>query len=208
MPDDTESLMRQLDRAEAAVARMAAGGVAEPAALRELLALFARLRTRVGTLEAGPASGIEIERKYLLRGLPTAVRDVRPSAIEQGYLPGERLVERVRRVRAPDGAVRCYRTVKSGLGLARLEIEEAASEALFAALWPLTEGRRVLKERYVVPDGALRWEVDRFTDRELVLAEIELPDADARPPLPAWLAGHVVREVTGEPEYANSTLAR
>lgn len=161
-----------------------------------------------GELEALGASGVEIERKYLLRRLPPRVRRLRPRAIEQGYLPGERLIERLRRVTAPDGSVRRYRTVKGGAGVARLEIEEEAEAQLFEALWPLTAGRRVLKQRYVVPDGPLRWEIDEFTDRELVLAEVELPDADTNPAPPGWLAPYVVREVTDEAAYLNASLAQ
>jgi CYTH domain-containing protein len=54
----------------------------------------------------------------------------------------------------------------------------------------------------------LAWEIDVFEDRPLVLAEVELPSADAEAPPPAWLARHVVREVTDDPAYANSALAR
>ena len=50
------------------------------------------------------------------------------------------------------------------------------------------------------------WEVDDFLDRDLVLAEVELP-SDAAPALPEWLAPAVVREVTGDPRYVDATLA-
>jgi CYTH domain-containing protein len=52
------------------------------------------------------------------------------------------------------------------------------------------------------------WEIDEFLDRELVLAEIELPAVDSPVELPAWLREHVVREVTAEPDYVNRALAR
>ncbi len=100
------------------------------------------------------------------------------------------------------------RAVKLGAGIRRIELQEESSPELFEALWPLTEGHRVTKVRYSVPDGDLTWEVDRFTDRDLVLAEVELKSESERPPLPGWLAPHVAREVTGEPEYLNVNLAR
>ena len=59
-----------------------------------------------------------------------------------------------------------------------------------------------------MPEGELIWEVDEFTDRDLVLAEVELPSEDVKPGLPDWIAPYVVREVTGESEYANINLAR
>ncbi|HEU0298624.1 MAG TPA: hypothetical protein VFR37_04200, partial [Longimicrobium sp.] len=103
---------------------------------------------------------------------------------------------------------RYYRTVKLGTGITRTEVEEEADEAVFRRLWPLTAGRRIRKLRFRVREGALTWEIDRFRGRRLVLAEVELPSADADAPVPAWLQAHVVRDVTGEDEYVNVNLAR
>lgn len=150
---------------------------------------------------------VEIERKYLLSALPGRVRSETPAEIDQGYLPGERIQERLRRV-ASRGGTNWYRTVKLGAGLVRQEIEETMPESLFTALWPLTEGRRVRKRRYRIADGALVWEIDEFTDRELVLAEVELPSADTVPMPPDWLAPYLTRDVTEEPGYLNINLAR
>jgi CHAD domain-containing protein/CYTH domain-containing protein len=150
----------------------------------------------------------EIERKYLLRALPELpdLPGRRTLEIEQGYLPGERVQERIRRVRE-NGAERWYRSVKLGLGLSRLEFEDETTAEIFAALWPLTVGRRIRKRRHAVPQDGMVWEVDQFLDRELVLAEVELASADALVTVPAWLAVQVVREVTGEAGYQNSVLA-
>ena len=153
------------------------------------------------------APAVEIERKYLLRGLPDRVTSEVPLELEQGYLPGEQVRERVRRVRSPDG-VRCYRTVKLGMGVVRQEFEDPTTEAFFEALWPLTEGHRVMKRRYRIAAGDLVWEIDDFTDRTLVLAEVELPSEDVVPALPDWLAPWVERDVTDDPAYLNSTLAK
>lgn len=155
-----------------------------------------------------PAESVEIERKYLLSALPPAVEGAGPpDELDQGYLPGERLIERIRRVRTADGE-RFVRTVKTGKGVRRVEIEEDCDAALFAAMWPLTEGRRVQKVRYAIPDGDRVWEIDAFTDRALWLAEIELPHEDAAVELPDWLAPYVVRDVTDEGEYTNRRLSK
>jgi CYTH domain-containing protein len=90
----------------------------------------------------------------------------------------------------------------------RAELEDETSLEIFDAMWPLTKGRRLTKRRHRVPDGELTWEIDEFTDRNLVLAEIELPTADSEVEFPGWLKPHVDREVTGEPAYLNSTLAK
>jgi len=152
-------------------------------------------------------TAVEIERKYLLSGLPSASADARSVEVEQGWLPGTRLLERIRRV-CSAGEEAYFRTMKLGTGLVRTEIEEETTKEVFDQLWPLTEGKRVRKRRYYVPNDDLIWELDEFLDRELVLAEIELPSADTEVRLPEWLQPVLVREVTGEPEYVNVNLAR
>lgn len=151
---------------------------------------------------------VEIERKFLLRELPAQVLGLDGIRIAQGWLPGERLRERLRRSVFPDGRVEWTRTVKLGAGVTRLEIEEATDPVLFESLWPFTSAARVEKIRYCVPDGSLTWEIDRFLDRDLVLAEVELPTADTAVSPPAWLAPYIVRDVTDEAEYVNANLAR
>ena len=98
--------------------------------------------------------------------------------------------------------------MKLGLGLERLEFEDETTADIFDALWPLTAGHRIRKRRHAVPEGELNWEVDQFLDRDLVLAEVEIASAETPVTVPDWLAPHVVREVTGEPAYQNSALAR
>ncbi len=177
-------------------------------------AVFAVLDRAVAVLrsEGGAplANGLpmEIERKYLLRACPPEARQVAPVRIEQGWLPGQTLVERLRRRMHGDGTVNCWRTVKLGPAEARIEIEEATSLELFDALWPLTHLARVRKERYAVPFGDHVWEIDVFLDRDLVLAEVELDAVHEAAELPPWLAPFVEREVTGEPAYFNTVLAR
>ena len=127
--------------------------------------------------------------------------------LEQGYLPGGAARERLRRAVGPRGT-RLTRTVKVGTGLVRAEYEEEVAPSEFERLWPQTAGARVRKRRYRVPDGELVWEIDEFLDRELWLAEIELPSADTEVAIPDWLEPYVEREVTAEPEFANLALSR
>jgi len=163
-------------------------------------------RDSAPTTEAGVP--LEIERKYLLRRVPPVAAAVPPILIEQGWLPGSALRERLRRSTNPEGTVACWRNVKLGPAQAHIEIDEGTSRELFEAMWPLTAGARVRKHRHVVRDAAYAWEIDVFLDRDLVLAEVELSGLDDRPALPEWLAPYVERDVTGEPAYFNSVLAR
>lgn len=151
----------------------------------------------------------EIERKYLLKRMPAirSLEGVELLEIDQGYIPGERLAERVRRTRR-GGEVKYYRTVKLGKGISRTELEEETTERIFRRLWPLTKGKRVRKQRFKIKDGGFTWEVDRFRDRRLVLCEVELPTEDTHAEPPRWLRREIVRDVTGEDEYTNINLAK
>jgi CHAD domain-containing protein/CYTH domain-containing protein len=170
---------------------------------------LSRVEALAGEMRGGAAGpNQEIERKFLLRGMPKLPEGAVRTEIVQGYLPGQHLQERVRRVRRVGEAPRYFRTVKLGSGLTRTEIEEEADQATFRRLWSLTRGRRIRKLRFKVPDGGLTWEIDRFAGRRLVLAEIELPSEDYDVQVPDWLRDHVEREVTGDDAYVNINLAR
>ncbi len=169
------------------------------------------------------AAAHEIERKYLLDGPPPMPPHAESHRIEQGYLApppedpsvpvedeaGVPRFGRLRRTVAPDGTETLTHTVKRGRGLVREERERTIGRPAFDAAWPRTEGHRLRKTRHVVREATgLAWEIDVFEDRPLVLAEVELPAIGTEAPPPAWLAPHVVREVTDDPAYANSALAR
>lgn len=170
----------------------------------QFIADVERIRHRIA--DATPDS-LEIERKYLLSGAPDEVNGRSAREIEQGYLPGSRIQERLRRIVDADRILH-VRSIKLGSGLVRVEVQEEIEPELFDRLWPLTEGRRLRKKRYRFPYGGLVWEVDGFTDRDLWLAEVELPSADHESPPPDWLERYIVREVTDEPEFLNVNLAR
>lgn len=174
---------------------------AAPDAFFQRVADLACQLRRAGTADA------EVERKFLLSELPDAVREAPSVSIEQGWIPGSTIQERLRRVRSADG-VQLYRTIKSGHGLRRLELEERVSRRNFQNLWRLTEGARIRKRRYKIPDGDLVWEIDDFSAPRLVLAEVELPYEAYEVDIPEWLQPFVVSEVTADPDYENVNLAR
>jgi len=157
---------------------------------------------------------LEIERVFLLSRMPELPPDVDVVKIEQGYLPdggtGETgaLEGRVRRTTRRGSEVRCFHTVKKGLGLVRTEEERELPVVEFELLWPSTVGRRISKTRHKVKAGDLTWEIDRFDGIDLVLAEVELPSEETESPMPEWLKPVVVREVTEEPEFRNFNIAR
>jgi CYTH domain-containing protein len=154
----------------------------------------------------------EIERVYLLRALPTPLPHGEVWRIEQGYLPlapvtPHQLEGRLRRITHSDGSVEHIHTIKSGIGLVRQETERNIDSETFAREWPRTIGRRLEKVRTRISVGDRVWEIDQFTQIPLVLAECELPSADAPLEIPDWLAPFIVREVTEEPAFRNAELA-
>jgi CYTH domain-containing protein len=156
---------------------------------------------------------VEIERVFLLRGLPEPMPAGQVWRIEQGYLPPAAdevgvLEGRLRRIVHADGTIEHVHTVKTGLGMVRQEVERTLDAAAFEREWPRTAGRRLEKVRTRIAQGDRTWEIDRFLSLPVVLAECELPSPDADLPIPAWLAPWIEREVTHEPAFRNSELAR
>jgi adenylate cyclase len=165
--------------------------------------------------------GFEIERKYLLDAMPDLPSGAEPWKIEQGYLSPSRPpidqaprvddVEfgygRLRRTIMPDGSVVCTHTLKIGSGLQRMEQEREISHQDFERHWPRTEGRRLSKTRWRVKHGAVTWEVDDIENGWLAVAEVELETPDQVVTTPQWLAEHIVREVTDDVMYTNSSIA-
>lgn len=155
-------------------------------------------------VETPAPATVEIERKYVLPGQPPDLDEHPSEPIQQGYLA---IAEDGVEIRVRRRGETTVLTVKSGPGHVRVEEEMPIDERRFAALWALTEGRRVSKTRHYVPIGDLTAEVDVFDERlaGLVTAEIEFPslDASARFAPPDWLG----REVTGDARYANQSLA-
>jgi CYTH domain-containing protein len=167
--------------------------------------------------ETDERASVEIERKYLLDGLPKLPDGVTSWQIEQGYLPQPEdpvsgFVEgRIRRTVGPDGHAVMSHTVKRGDGVERSEVERPMTADEFELHWPDTHGRRVKKVRHRVRGSLgsipVTWEIDQFLDRDLVLAEVEIPAKDVEICFPDWLAPHVVREVTDDRAYRNYSLA-
>lgn len=147
---------------------------------------------------------IEIERKFCVQEMPnlTAHSGV---AIAQGYLAVDVAGTEIR-VRREGGHY--YQTVKTGMGIKRIEVEMALTRAQFDILWPLTAGRRVKKVRYELTEGKWTIELDVYRGRlkGLVVAEVEFESVaeSARFVPPPWFGG----EVTDDARYKNANLAQ
>jgi adenylate cyclase len=147
---------------------------------------------------------MEIERKFRLAEAPPWLGECPAAEIAQGYLCLDEGSEVRLRRKGSDRRL----GVKRGRGERREEIEIELSVEQFEALWPATEGRRLSKRRHLVAlDRGLEAEVDVYTGElaGLVVGEVEFAseEVDRGFQPPAWLG----EEVTGDPRYANQTLA-
>jgi adenylate cyclase len=149
-------------------------------------------------------AGTEIERKFLVDGVPADVGWDAGDPLRQGYLALDGDTEVRLRLHGDGAAVL---TVKRGGGRVRAEEELDVGAEQARRLWALTEGRRVEKVRHRAEVGGATVELDVYGgDLDgLVVAEVEFPDeaaARAWAP-PPWVA----REVTEDDAYKNRALA-
>lgn len=146
----------------------------------------------------------EIERKFLIKRLPSNLRRHKSSRILQGYLATEPDERHVRLRKKGKNTSLTFKLVR---GHVRDEREIALTPKQFAALWPATVGRRLQKVRYTIPWKNFLIEIDvyRGKNKGLVVAEVEFPNQTVcrkfKPP--NWFG----REVTGEKRYSNIRLA-
>ncbi|MBU1219956.1 hypothetical protein KKF34_06305 [Myxococcota bacterium] len=150
----------------------------------------------------------EIERKWLLSNLPVVEWSYFLD-ISQGYITSGGSEVRLRRIIDSRGPSEKYiLSRKTGVGISRMETEIEVSCDVFELLWPLTPGRRIEKTRYVHHYQGLKFEVDDYKRKSpLFTLEVELPSTDTTIEFPDKLKTAIIREVTGEAEWLNSSLA-
>lgn len=148
--------------------------------------------------------GIEIERRFLVhvealpRALPAGARLI------QGYLSFSPLV-RVRTVKRPGrGSTHAFLTVKGKGTRVRAEFEYPIPVSDATALLELCGSMKIQKIRRCVGP----WELDCYEGRHSGLWLVEIELLRPRQPLPTPLPPWVGREVTDDPRYTNSRLAR
>ena len=146
---------------------------------------------------------MEIERKFLLAEEPLGLLKARHTEIRQGYImSGAR-----REVRVRAKGDQFFLTVKDGSGLVRGETETPISAAQFEALWPLTEGARVEKTRYVIPWNNLKLEVDIYSGALAPLRVVEIEFINRAQSEEFIKPSFLGEEITGRGEYSNAQLA-
>lgn len=149
--------------------------------------------------------GLEIERRFLVRGDAWRSLAGPPQRLRQGYLASsaEGITVRIR-LQSDGQAWLTLKAAADSSGIVRHEFEYSIPASDAEALWTLAP-HRLEKTRYALELEDGDWVVDCFSDRNapLVLAEVELDRADQALTLPDWC----VAELTGESRWANAVLA-
>jgi CYTH domain-containing protein len=147
---------------------------------------------------------LEIERRFLVCGEAWRPLVRWSRSLQQGYLAGaaDGLTLRVR----SDGADGAWLTLKyPAFGIARHEFEYAIPPADAGALLERS-GALVCKHRHglALPGGD--WVLDVFSgaNAPLVIAEVELEQADQGIALPPWCS----LEITAHGQFSNAALAQ
>ena len=150
-------------------------------------------------------SGLEIERKFLVRHADYKRQAFSSSHIQQGYICSSH--GRTVRVRIRDD--RGYLTIKGPSdekGMSRYEFEKEITLDEAQELMKLCEPGSIDKVRYLVKSGSHTFEVDEFhgANDGLIFAEVELSSADEAFEKPAFLGP----EVTGNSHFYNKHLLK
>jgi adenylate cyclase len=148
--------------------------------------------------------GIEVERKFLVSDESWRAEVTSSTRIVQGYIAQTSTATVRVRVKGDRGFL-TIKGVSVGVARSEYEYEVPVADAL-AMLDELAQGPVIDKVRHLVPVGAHIWEVDVFAGENapLVMAEVELANADEAYVRPGW-AGP---EVSDDDRYFNVNLAR
>ena len=145
---------------------------------------------------------LEIERKFLVDAEKIPAQILSGGVkISQGYL----CVEPSRTVRVRTKGERGFLTIKSAnVGIVRQEFEYEIPLDDAQEILKLCADRILEKVRYEIEYAGKIWEVDVFGGKfaGLILAEVELSNADEKIILPDWVGA----EVSDDPRYYNVNL--
>ncbi len=161
----------------------------------------------------GEPEPYEIERKFLIEYPDIHTLEALPNCekveIIQTYLRSDHEEEIRIRQRGSNGNYIYFETHKKSIsGLKRVEVERRLTkDEYLARLMDADPTKRpIRKDRYCLADGNQYFEIDIYpfwTDKAIV--EIELSDAEEEIRFPDILT--LIREVTEDPAYKNSSLA-
>lgn len=150
----------------------------------------------------------EIEKKFLVQNDLLSLQDIKGTPIVQGFLSldPERVVRL--RLKGDKGVMtvkgKSYITESGARKCPEFEYNVPAEDCR-AILETMAAGFIIEKTRYEITYEGHLWEIDVFhgENEGLVLAEVELPDEETVPALPAWVG----QEVSADNHFTNVWLA-
>lgn len=157
---------------------------------------------------------LEIERKFLLKSIPTIKAD-QVVEIEQFYFKNDTGIwERARSWHPKNGKKKYIHTIKKTVSKGvNIEDEHDLNSKEFTLFKDRcrqtpNESKYIKKIRHIYKDGNLKWEVDEFNwSCNLIIAEIEIPTKDYQIIIPDFLKDLILLEVTGLKPFSNRSLA-
>jgi CYTH domain-containing protein len=157
--------------------------------------------------------GIEIERKFLLKGIP----DIKPTEIikiKQWYLKVDGIWERARSMDSSLYGIKWVHTIKTRISqYSNLEEERDMTKKEFDDFVKRCKSsnqtaKYVSKQRRINQDGDVKWEVDVFSQKcHIIVAEVEIPSEDYNLVIPEFIEKKNLMEVTGLKQFSNRSLA-
>jgi CYTH domain-containing protein len=157
---------------------------------------------------------LEIERKFLLKAMPDKI----PSEIvkiDQWYWKNSKGVwERARSWDSNINGVSWIHTIKKSVAKGiNIEDEHNLTKEEYEFFTkrcntPGEDSKFISKERWIYPDGDLKWEVDMFNSgHHLIVAEIEIPKKSFKVNIPDFIKDKLLMEVTDFKQFSNRSLS-
>lgn len=146
---------------------------------------------------------MEIERKYLVKEIPSNLDQYESKKIAQGYLCTEPVI----RIRRSNNDY--YMTYKGDGLMVREEYNLPLTEEAYTHLRPKIDGLLIAKTRYLIPlNDKLTAELDIFEEdlKGLVIVEVEFDSVEEANAFsaPDWFG----EDVTNSGKYHNSYLSQ
>lgn len=154
---------------------------------------------------------IEIERKFLLKKLPIIAPDDK-IIVHQYYLKTKNGWERARSYDSLKNGKIYVHTIKTPVDkFSNIEEEKELTPSEFVSFIKKCEKNNssfIRKMRYIYEVGDLKWEVDKFIDLSLIIAEIEIPSEDWDLVIPDFIEKIKLLEVTELKQFSNRSLSQ
>lgn len=169
----------------------------------------------------------EIERKFLLKALPTIYNyfEVEIQNIIQYYYFSDNVWKRIRKIESntcgnPSKNIYLHTIKTYKDGICYEDETNYSYEEYMSLMSEINSGkyecRAIMKTRYIYPTDfeadfegeikKLKWEIDVF-NFSLIIAEIEIPDINHPIEIPEYIKNNIIYEVTSINEFSNRSLS-